>query len=236
MAVRQGTRKSRSIGGHRVTVADPLDMLMFLLPLILFYEIVCLAYPQRVIAYNIVQHFMWLFGAVGVWAPALMIPVILLATHIVSGKPWTVHWGEVGWMYVESLLCAIPLLLLNWTVPLIAPAQGISGTIAAMAQGIGAGVYEELVFRLVFISLVLVIGSDVFGGDRRIVGVVAILLSAVLFAAHHHYPIGAEAFAWVRFMFRTVAGVYLSTIFWYRGYASAAGCHAAYNAVLVLMN
>lgn len=236
MSARQGTRKSRSIGGHRVTVANPLDMLIFLLPLIIFYEIVCLGYPQRVIAYNILRHFMLLFGAVGVWAPALMIPVILLATHIVSGKLWKVHWGEVAWMYVESLLCAIPLLLLNWTVPLMAAEPGLTGTITAMAQGIGAGVYEELVFRLVFISLVLVIGSDVFGGDRRIVGVVAILLSAILFAAHHHYPIGAEPFDWVRFMFRMVAGVYLSTIFWYRGYASAAGCHAAYNSVLVLLN
>jgi hypothetical protein len=190
-------------------------------------------YPQRVIAFNILRHFMLLFGAVGVWAPALAIPVILLATHIVSGRPWKVHWREVGWMYVESVLCAAPLLLLNWTVPLSSVEHGSTAILASLAQGIGAGVYEELVFRLVLISLILVIGADVLGGERRIIGGIAIAVSALVFAAHHHYPLGAEAFSTMRFVFRTVAGLYLATIFWYRGYASAAGCHAAYNVVLV---
>jgi membrane protease YdiL (CAAX protease family) len=166
----------------------------------------------------------------------LAIPVILLATHIVAGKPWKVHWREVAWMYAESLLCAVPLLVLNWTVPLSAAENGAPAFLAALAQGIGAGVYEELVFRLVFISLVLVIGADVLGGERRIVGGAAVALSALLFAAHHHYPIGAEPFSSMRFLFRAVAGLYLATIFWYRGYASAAGCHAAYNAVLVVLS
>jgi hypothetical protein len=38
----------------------------------------------------------------------------------------------------------------------------------------------------------------------------------------------------MRFLFRTIAGVYLAIIFWYRGYGSAAGCHAAYNVGLVV--
>jgi len=36
-------------------------------------------------------------------------------------------------------------------------------------------------------------------------------------------------------LFRTMAGAYLAVIFWYRGYGSAAGAHAAYNVLLTLL-
>jgi hypothetical protein len=38
------------------------------------------------------------------------------------------------------------------------------------------------------------------------------------------------------FLFRVLAGGYLATIFWFRGYGPAAGCHAAHNAALVILN
>ncbi len=210
-------------------------MLCFLLPLILFYELACWLYPQRVIAYKILRQFLNLLGQYGVWAPGLAVVVILLATHVVSGRPWRIRWGRVGWMYAESLLLCFPLLLLNWAAPLAAVTV-IPSSFVAMAQGIGAGVYEELVFRLVLISLIVLIGADLLRLQRRTVAVVAVSVSALLFAAHHHAPIGQEPFVAIRFAFRAVAGIYLSIIFWYRGYALAAGCHAAYNAALVTLD
>ena len=104
-----------------------------------------------------------------------------------------------------------------------------------LALGIGAGIYEELVFRLVLISLVVMIGVDVLRLRQTTVAVVAVAVSSLAFAAHHHPPIGTEAFALVPFMFRTIAGVYLALVFWYRGYGPAAGCHAAYNVALALL-
>ncbi len=62
---------------------------------------------------------------------------------------------------------------------------------------------------------------------------IAVLASALLFAAHHHKPFGAEAFVPSTFLFRSLAGAYLAVIFWFRGYGSAAGCHAAYNVAVV---
>ncbi len=210
-------------------------MLVFLLPLIAFHELASPSSQTRVVAFDFFWRFLELFGHVGVWVPALAIVVILMATQAASGESWSVRWHRVGWMYVESAALAAPLLVLNWTAPLVAFEGGRPPLLDGIVLGIGAGIYEELVFRLILISAMLMIGADLMGLPRRTVAIVAVVVSSLAFAAHHHRPIGMEAFDAVRFAFRTIAGVYLAMVFWYRGYASAAGCHAAYNVALVAL-
>lgn len=223
------------------TLARPLDMLVFLLPLMLFYEFASFSNPDsfvradRVIAFDLMWRFFALFGQAGVWTPAVAILAILLATHAASGEKWSVHWKRVLTMYPESAVLALPLLLLIWTVPLTA-GTGSVPIQDRIALGIGAGIYEELVFRLAMISVIMMVGADLFHFDRRNVIIFAVAVSSIIFAAHHHRPFGADAFDPVRFVFRTAAGAYLAAIFWYRGYALAAGCHAAYNVALALLS
>jgi len=231
----------RDPDGDRRVLARPLDMLVFLLPLILFYEFASFAHPgsfvraDRVIAFDVMWRFFALFGQVGVWTPALTIIAILFATQMASGEKWSVHWKRVLTMYPESVVLALPLLLMIWAVPLAA-ASHEAPVLDRVALGIGAGVYEELVFRLILISLIMMIGADLLHYDRKNVIICAIAVSSLLFAAHHHRPFGADAFDPVRFIFRTAAGAYLAAIFWYRGYALAAGCHAAYNVSLAVLS
>lgn len=218
---------------RRGILARPLDALVFLIPLIVFYELSSATQPDRVIAFDLMRRFFELFGQAGVWAPALGVIVILLATHLASGERWSVHWRTVAWMYVEAAALAVPLLALNWAIPL-RPMTGIASPIwPRIGLSIGAGVYEELVFRLILISLLVMIGVDILRLSRTSVAVGAIVLSSLIFSAHHHHPIGMEPFDLTRFVFRAIAGGYLAVVFWYRGYGPAAGCHAAYNAALV---
>jgi membrane protease YdiL (CAAX protease family) len=220
---------------RRGILARPLDALIFLLPLMIVYEISSLKYADRVIAFDLMRMFFELFGYAGMLAPGLGVVAILLATHLVSGEKWAIHWDKVGMMYVEAVLLALPLLGLNLLLPL----SGIDGEVETLwgrlALSIGAGVYEELIFRLVLISVVMIIGADLFKFKQARVVVVAVALSSLAFAAHHHQPIGAEPFDPIRFVFRAVAGAYLAAVFWYRGYGPAAGCHAAYNVALLMI-
>lgn len=218
---------------QRGLLARPLEAMIFLTPLIVFYEVISATQPTRVIAFDLLQSFFELFGPSGIWAPGLGVIVILLSTHVASGQRWRVRWSRIGLMYVEALALAVPLLALNWTIPLQAGVPGSDALLPKIALGVGAGIYEELVFRLVFISMAIMLGTDLLRLPRLPVAVVAILLSAVVFAAHHHQPFGMEPFHAMRFTFRTVAGLYLALVFWYRGYGPAAGCHAAYNVMLV---
>lgn len=222
----------------RGRLAKPLEALVFLLPLILIYEYATATRTDRVVAEDLLHRFLELFGPAGLWAPGLLVVVVLLATQFASGESWSVSWKRVGLMYIEAPLLAIPLIVIKWFV-LHAPTGGPSAVASPdwyqVALGLGAGVYEELVFRLVLISVVVIIGVDLLRLDRSAVAVVAVLLSALAFAGHHHVPFGSEPIRAIPFLFRSLAGAYLALIFWYRGYGPAAGCHAAYNTIVSLL-
>jgi membrane protease YdiL (CAAX protease family) len=226
----------------RGLLARPLDTLIFLLPLVLLYEVSALYSTQRVVAFDLTRTFFELFGHVGRWAPAIAVVAILLAMHVVSKDPWRIHWKRIGFMYVKACALAVPLLVINKVVrllvqdivPLQAAASG-GGLFEELTLSVGAGIYEELVFRLVLISMIVIIGVDIFHLRRSSVAIAAVLLSALAFAVHHHPPIGSDPYNPTNFTFRVAAGVYLAAIFWYRGYGPAAGCHAAYNITIVVM-
>jgi len=227
------TQETSQPSASRGLLARPLDSLVFLLPLLVCYEVASLMRPNRVIASSLLEQFVALFGPAGMWVPGVVVVIILLSMHLASREGWTVHWRRVGMMYVEAALLAAPLWLLNTAIPMIGGLVS-SGTFHDIAMGMGAGVYEELVFRLMLITLLVMIGTDLLRMDRMAVAIVAVLASALLFAMHHHEPIGSEAFEPATFLFRALAGVYLSLVFWFRGYGLAAGAHAAYNVAIVI--
>ena len=208
---------------------------MFLLPLLVFYEFASSRQQDRVIAFDLLRRSFEWFGSAGLAAPGLAVAVVLLAAHVASKERWAVHWRRVAWMYPEALVLTLPLLVLNRLTALTAGNGAAASLVDALAIGIGAGIYEELVFRLGMISLLVILGSDLMRLEESAVAVAAVAISSFLFAAHHHQPIGAEPFGVVPFLFRTMAGAYLAVIFWYRGYGSAAGAHAAYNVLLTLL-
>lgn len=223
----------------------PLHSLMFLLPLIVAYEIgaaklgaaASLGQADRVIAYHLMQMFFTVLGATGIFLPGFLIIAILLITHVVSGEPWKVRTTTLLGMLGESLVWTLPLFGLNRFVRYTAmggsPAED---WLEDVVISTGAGVYEELIFRLILVTAIVIILEDVMKLRQRRALVFAVLIAAVLFAAHHHQPLGREPYEFGRFAFRTLAGVYLGTLFLLRGYGITAGCHAIYNVIVVTLD
>ncbi|MFH0980355.1 MAG: CPBP family intramembrane glutamic endopeptidase [Planctomycetota bacterium] len=239
MTVRRGRIGERS-RTSRPGLAEPLEALVFLLPLIIFSEVASRllssdgTVPQqgRVVAFHLLRFLFELFGATGTLMPALAVVLLLLGTQAVSGQPWRVRKSAVALIYLEAPVLAVPLLVIHHWVRL-AGGRAVDGWAGEAALGIGAGIYEELIFRLVLISVITAIGSDWWGRSETFVLPVAVFLSALLFAAHHHPPVGRDPFDVDRFLFRTLAGIYLGTVFVMRGYGVAAGTHAAYNLIVL---
>jgi membrane protease YdiL (CAAX protease family) len=93
---------------------------------------------------------------------------------------------------------------------------------------IGAGVYEEMLFRLMLIPP-LAIGIKHFGVPRPwSVATVVLVTSAVFSAAHYIGPHGDMLDA-STFVFRFTAGALFAVLFVYRGFGVAAGTHALYD-------
>jgi membrane protease YdiL (CAAX protease family) len=112
---------------------------------------------------------------------------------------------------------------------------------ADIVTGIGAGIYEELVFRLILICLLLMLFQDVFRLNHGNAIALAVLISAGLFSAYHHidFLTGREntidPFDWSKFMFRTVAGVYFTFLYAIRGFGITAGTHSFYDIIAVFI-
>ncbi|MBC8481677.1 MAG: CPBP family intramembrane metalloprotease [Planctomycetes bacterium] len=117
-----------------------------------------------------------------------------------------------------------------------------SSLFASIITGIGAGIYEELVFRLILICLLMIFLQNFLRFDRSASIIMAILISAALFSAHHHIDFltgqvnSNDPFSVIKFIFRTFAGIYFAILFSVRGFGVTAGTHAFYDILAVLIN
>ena len=105
---------------------------------------------------------------------------------------------------------------------------------APLLLALGAGVYEELLFRLVLIGGGALLLRKVFLWGKVWSLAVMLLVSSVLFALMHHIgPLG-EPLESYTFLFRTICGLLLGAIFLGRGLGVAVWTHAIYNALVML--
>ena len=244
--------------GYLEHSSSPLVSLVFVLPLILIYEVGTHGRwggghaggagnappPQHVIAFTLLQQFFGLFGATGRSLPALAVVGILLAWHVARQDRWRVRWPTLGGMAIEGSLLSLPLLALSVlvaqllrTLPMAAaghPALG-AGRMPPddlLILCLGAGIYEELVFRLILLTVLTLFVKDLLQFPKGAATLFVVLLSSVMFSGYHY--LGAEAFHWRTFAFRTLAGIYFGVLFLTRGFGVTAATHAAYD-ILVLI-
>lgn len=106
-------------------------------------------------------------------------------------------------------------------------------TVSRVVTYVGAGIYEEILFRLVLFSgLALLLRLALVPKVGAVV--IAAIVSALLFAAAHHIgPYGEKMNSYV-FLFRAMAGLYFALLFQLRGFAVAAGAHACYDVLVGL--
>jgi hypothetical protein len=115
-------------------------------------------------------------------------------------------------------------------------------TLTNIIAGIGAGIYEELVFRLILICLLMLIFQDLLRLGHVVSIVLSVLISAALFSASHHIDFLSgqlnprDAFSITKFLFRIIAGIYFAVLFAFRGFGITAGTHSFYNIIAVFIN
>ena len=104
---------------------------------------------------------------------------------------------------------------------------------AKMTLALGAGIYEELLFRFFILSVLLFVFDKLVGGKRVVHALLAVLISAALFSLFHYLG-GREAFTFASFWFRLYAGLILGWLYVVRGIGVTSYTHAIYNLLLIL--
>jgi len=218
----------------------PLTSLIFALPLVLAYEGGVLALGRGTARNGADVWLRQLLDAAG-FGGYFLLPVLtvvgLLAWHHVEHDRWRFRPGVLAGMALESWVWAGVLLGIarmqgRWW-PLAAALEE-EGLFARFVAFCGAGLYEEVLFRLLLLPALAWLFAQL-GGSAPAAAVGGVVVSSVLFSlAHYVGPLG-DTFALYSFTFRFLAGLFFATLFVTRGFGIAAGAHAAYDLLVGLV-
>jgi membrane protease YdiL (CAAX protease family) len=220
----------------------PLASLIFAAPLLVAYEAGVVLLHQHAVRNGADAWMRQWLDALG-FGQYFLLPVlcvfILLGWHHLSRQPWRVSIPVLYGMAGECVLLAFCLrMLLRLQAILMQTIAGalrlsIRGTLGTVTAYLGAGVYEELLFRLILLTLGIGLLRWLRLGPRAsIVG--GALASSLLFAIAHYVGAYGDHFGWFTFLFRFLAGMFFSALFLTRGFGIAAGTHAAYDVLVGL--
>ncbi|HLA64495.1 MAG TPA: CPBP family glutamic-type intramembrane protease [Rhodothermales bacterium] len=129
---------------------------------------------------------------------------------------------------------AVGLLFNGWVLPgaMALQAAGSPPVLLHVALSIGAGLYEELFFRVILVGGLFLLANR-FLPDRRRAYVAAAIIGAAIFSAVHYIGPYGDAFTASSFTFRFLFGLALNGVFLVRGFAVAAWTHALYDVLVV---
>lgn len=114
------------------------------------------------------------------------------------------------------------------------PGETDSSMGAGLVLSLGAGVYEELIFR-VFLVTLLYAGLQLLSVDDRVRYVIAAVIGALIFSAVHYTGSLGDTFTLSSFTFRFLMGLALNGIFLLRGFGVAAMTHALYDVYVTVI-
>ncbi|MHB1074267.1 MAG: CPBP family intramembrane glutamic endopeptidase [Gemmatimonadaceae bacterium] len=241
----------------------PRYSLLFALPLLLGYELLAasLAAPGGGVrngADAVLR--MLALGTLGERGSAILGGVVILAclawvVRDLRKDPGGLRIGYFPLMFLESAALSVVFavvvsvataqLLTQLGAPLMIPAlagpggsaQAVQqmGRAAALMLSLGAGLYEELLFRVILVTAFAAGARVVLGAGQLLAGILAAVASALIFSAFHYIGAYGDTFTVQSFTFRAIAGLAFSGLYLLRGFGITAWTHALYDiGVMVL--
>jgi hypothetical protein len=237
----------------------PWPCFFFVFPMLIAYEagVLLLGGSQPEALRNGADHWLRLgLAALGLpffWVPPLLLTLVFVGwiLHRRGDQPWDLA-GILSGMVLESVVFALglwgisrglaPLLQrlgVDLALPLPVQLAGPPAERLAAGEGgfrqavtyLGAGIYEEAIFRLLLFSALVGLCRAVELPRLVAVALAAAGSAAVFSAAHHVGPYG-QPYSNYLFLFRLTAGVYFALLYQLRGIGIAVGAHACYNVMV----
>lgn len=157
-----------------------------------------------------------------------LVAVVFLLWLRRNGRWSTFRFDIAAPVILEAALYA---LTLGAAVTLIVDrVLGLGLTAGSVINALGAGVHEELVFRLALIGLLVMAFERCT--PPRVAVALAIVASSVAFSAAHHAGAYGEPFTMHAFAFRCFAGLAFALMFWFRSLAHAVYAHVLYDVLV----
>jgi hypothetical protein len=215
---------------------------LFVLPLLVFYEIGILFYGSETknTADVIIKKPFEVFGDNAALVFNSLIIIIAFCSIFYIEKKNRFSCRIFIPMFLESLAYAfslgyVILFLVHGYLPFDITNSYVQNFTKCIIISLGAGVYEEILFRLLLLSVLYLVFVKALKVNSIIGSFCSILICACVFSIMHYIGTAADTFTISSFLFRLSAGIVLSAIFIFRGLGIAVYTHAIYD-VLVIQN
>jgi Type II CAAX prenyl endopeptidase Rce1-like len=175
----------------------------------------------------------------------LAIGAVFTGVLLVLGRGHTLRWQRFALVAVEGVLYAVAMrLVASYVVGKVHLAAGMDGGVptplsdspgffTAVVLSLGAGLYEEIAFRVGLYGLgrrlVLAMMPEALPGQRVLASLGWAAFSAAVFSGWHYFGQFGEPFELRSFLFRWVCGAVFTLIYVFRGFAPVVWTHALYD-------
>ena len=242
----RGGRRGSALRAYFEGSRDVVTSLVLVLPLFVVYQVGVLSMGGVRNGVDFVTDFLMVLvnGSLQNYM-LFQVGVLALFCVAIAGMRKRGHFQPrlFPWMLLESAVyallfgSAIMLLIrgLGLSFLLAAGALAKPSAVGAVVLSVGAGLYEELVFRLILMGGLFSLARRVLALHVWLSAALAVVVSSAVFSFVHHLgPLG-EPFTTAAFTYRFFAGVLLATVFQARGFAIAAYTHAFYDMYVMLL-
>lgn len=228
----------------------PRYSILFALPLLLGYEVLALFMADAasggvrngadVILKSL---FLTVAGSNGL---LLFDGVLLVVGTWLVARDWKQHPGGLrasvfAGMLAESAILGVAVGLVvgqltTMLLPQLAILQGVGAldTSTQLMVSLGAGIYEELLFRVILVGALAWLFTRGLGWTPRAAGIAAAMLGAFIFSAFHYVGAYGDPLRLDSFLFRFIAGLVFSALYLTRGFGITAWTHALYDVYVTL--
>ena len=136
-------------------------------------------------------------------------------------------------MVIESLLWSYFLFIFMSNMHVLLMISSGTRIIQNVTLAIGAGIYEEILFRVILIFLLKYILGFIFKWGNYLKIGISIIIAAVFFSLFHFIGEFGDYFSFNIFMVRFLAGISLGILYYTRGFGITAWTHSLYDLIIL---
>jgi len=220
--------------------------------LLAFYQVlaVLLAHGERSVRNGADVILQALFTAVaGAWGPPLFMICLIGAALWLVTRDMRAHGSRLRSSVFVAMLGESIALALIFGFVVGSVTSGVLGMLQTLAVragpemdwwtrlmvSLGAGIYEELLFRVLLVGALAAAARALLGWRPLTAGIAATVAGAAIFSAFHYIGPYGDRWQLYSFAFRMVAGLFFSGLYLARGFGITAWTHALYDVLLLAM-
>jgi len=224
---------------------SPFYSLLFTIPMLIIYELMIFSLNHSDIiglrngADILFRQFFGMFNIYGFYLVGFLVLTALLISyyfHSRQNDDGQFHYQYFILMVLESIMYAFLMFIFVDKIGSVLLSKGMApGKREMVVLALGAGVYEEFIFRVILISGFTFFLKDILRLHSVTSAVLAVIAAALIFSLFHYMGNLGDVFAIKSFLIRFAAGIFLSILYVLRGYGITAYTHTFYDLLIILI-